>query len=192
MVRSADRGEVDVDARVYRSKVRIAEALFEKLAVYELDEISVSEVVAKAGVSRNTYYRHFSTKRSVLTFYIEELLREYLQGVEERGISDVEGILNYYFSFWGDRKEYVILLRRRQLLDLALDVQRKKFLEALPRSVLPWHGVAGVDETLVDLLFVGGMWNILLHWLDRGMDPKASEVVRTFLEELSVYAECLP
>lgn len=192
MMRSADRGEVDVDARVYRSKVRIAEALFEKLAVYELDEISVSEVVAKAGVSRNTYYRHFSTKRSVLTFYIEELLREYLQGVEERGISDVEGILNYYFSFWGDRKEYVILLRRRQLLDLALDVQRKKFLEALPRSDLPWHGVAGVDETLVDLLFVGGMWNILLHWLDRGMDPKASEVVRTFLEELSVYAECLP
>lgn len=191
-MRSADRGEVDVDARVYRSKVRIAEALFEKLAVYELDEISVSEVVAKAGVSRNTYYRHFSTKRSVLTFYIEELLREYLQGVEERGISDVEGILNYYFSFWGDRKEYVILLRRRQLLDLALDVQRKKFLEALPRSDLPWHGVSGVDETLVDLLFVGGMWNILLHWLDRGMDPKASEVVRTFLEELSVYAECLP
>ena len=192
MMRSADRGEVDVDARVYRSKVRIAEALFEKLAVYELDEISVSEVVAKAGVSRNTYYRHFSTKRSVLTFYIEELLREYLQGVEERGISDVGGILNYYFSFWGDRKEYVILLRRRQLLDLALDVQRKKFLEALPRSDLPWHGVSGVDETLVDLLFVGGMWNILLHWLDRGMDPKASEVVRTFLEELSVYAECLP
>lgn len=192
MMRSADRGEVDVDARVYRSKVRIAEALFEKLAVYELDEISVSEVVAKAGVSRNTYYRHFSTKRSVLTFYIEELLREYLQGVEERGISDVEGILNYYFSFWGDRKEYVVLLRRRQLLDLALDVQRKKFLEALPRSDLPWHGVSGVDETLVDLLFVGGMWNILLHWLDRGMDPKASEVVRTFLEELSVYAECLP
>ena len=192
MMRSADRGEVDVDARVYRSKVRIAEALFEKLAVYELDEISVSEVVAKAGVSRNTYYRHFSTKRSVLTFYIEELLREYLQGVEERGISDVEGILNYYFSFWGDRKEYVVLLRRRQLLDLALDVQRKKFLEALPRSDLPWHGVSGVDETLVDLLFVGGMWNILLHWLDRGMDPKASEVVRTILEELSVYAECLP
>lgn len=191
-MRSADRGEVDVDARVYRSKVRIAEALFEKLAVYELDEISVSEVVAKAGVSRNTYYRHFSTKRSVLTFYIEELLREYLQGVEERGISDVEGILNYYFSFWGDRKEYVILLRRRQLLDLALDVQRKKFLGALPHSDLPWHGVSGVDETLVDLLFVGGMWNILLHWLDRGMDPKASEVVRTFLEELSVYAECLP
>lgn len=191
-MRSADRGEVDVDARVYRSKVRIAEALFEKLAVYELDEISVSEVVAKAGVSRNTYYRHFSTKRSVLTFYIEELLREYLQGVEERGISDVEGIFNYYFSFWGDRKEYVVLLRRRQLLDLALDVQRKKFLEVLPRSDLPWHGVAGVDETLVDLLFVGGMWNILLHWLDRGMDPKASEVVRTFLEELSVYAECLP
>ena len=192
MMRSADRGEVDVDARVYRSKVRIAEALFEKLAVYELDEISVSEVVAKAGVSRNTYYRHFSTKRSVLAFYIEELLREYLQGVEERGISDVEGILNYYFSFWGDRKEYVILLRRRQLLDLVLDVQRKKFLEALPHSDLPWHGGSGVHETLVDLLFVGGMWNILLHWLDRGMDPKASEVVRTFLEELSVYTECLP
>ena len=192
MMRSADRGEVDVDARVYRSKVRIAEALFEKLAVYELDEISVSEVAARAGVSRNTYYRHFSTKRSVLTFYIEELLREYLQGVEERGISDVEGILNYYFSFWGDRKEYVILLRRRQLLDLALDVQRKKFLEVLPHSGLPWHGVSEVDETLVDLLVVGGMWNILLHWLDRGMDPKASEVVRTFLEELSVYAECLP
>lgn len=73
-------------------------------------------------------------------------------------------------------------------MDLALDVQRKKFLEVLPHSGLPWHGVSEVDETLVDLLVVGGMWNILLHWIDHGMSPKASEVVRTFLEELSVYA----
>lgn len=188
MMGSADRGGVAVDVRAHRSKMRIAEALFEKLAVYELDEISVSEVAARAGVSRNTYYRHFSTKRSVLVFHVEELLTEYLQGVEERGISDIESLLNFYFSFWGDRKECVALLRRRQLLDLALDVQRKKFLEVLPHSGLPWHGVSEVDETLVDLLVVGGMWNILLHWIDHGMSPKASEVVRTFLEELSVYA----
>ena len=44
-----------MDVRAHRSKMRIAEALFEKLAVYELDEISVSEVAARAGVSRNTY-----------------------------------------------------------------------------------------------------------------------------------------
>ncbi len=61
------------------------------------------------------YYRHFSTKRSVLDYfsYIEELLREHskvLKNVAYRMLREFSIII----LLLGDRKEYVILLRRRR------------------------------------------------------------------------------
>lgn len=53
---------------------RIAVALIGLLNEKPLDRISITEITEKAGVSRVSYYRHFSSKEDVLTQHAEYVL----------------------------------------------------------------------------------------------------------------------
>ena len=50
-------------------KTCIVHALLLLLEEKELDAISVTEIVARAGVNRSTYYRHFSSKADVARYF---------------------------------------------------------------------------------------------------------------------------
>ena len=68
------------------TKVRITYALVSLLASKKLSDISVTDIVERAGVARASYYRNFSSKEDVLAeggrFIIDDF---------RRSISHVEG-----------------------------------------------------------------------------------------------------
>lgn len=53
-----------------------AKKLFEK---YEIDKVSVDDIVKKAGVSKGTFYIHFTSKWSIIEEYIETLDSRYAE-----------------------------------------------------------------------------------------------------------------
>lgn len=55
----------------------IAKALIELLKEKPLSAISVSEITQKAGVSRMTYYRNFTSKEDILEKYINSIIGSY-------------------------------------------------------------------------------------------------------------------
>ena len=169
-----------MDSRVYQSKVRITEALLRLMESDDFSALTVSEITAHA---------HFTDKYSVVEFFVEWLLDSYLAEVRRQGVTDFESLLVLYFTFWKERRKYIGLLKRHHLLDMVFDVQRKKFLRALPGSSLPWHGIPGVDETCVNLIVIGGMWTVLLYWLEGGMKLEASDITHRILRELRFYTQ---
>lgn len=58
-------------------KQSLTEALISLMDVKPFSEITVTELVLKAGVARATYYRNFSSKEQVLTDYIDDILRNF-------------------------------------------------------------------------------------------------------------------
>lgn len=178
-----------MDSRVYQSKIRITEALLRLMESDDFSALTVSEITAHAHVSRNTFYRHFTDKYSVIEFFVEWLLDSYLAEVRRQGVMDFESLLVLYFTFWKERRKYIGLLMRHHLLDMVFGVQRKKFLRALPGSGLPWHGIHGVDETFVSLIVIGGTWTVLLYWLEGGMKLEASDIAHRILLELGFYTQ---
>ena len=74
-----------MDSRVYQSKVRITEALLRLMESDDFSALTVSEITAHAHVSRNTFYRHFTDKYSVIEFFAEWLLDSYLAEVRRQG-----------------------------------------------------------------------------------------------------------
>lgn len=145
----------------------------------DFSALTISEITAHAHVSRNTFYRHFTDKYSVIEFFVEWLLDSYLAEVRRQGVTDFKSLLVLYFTFWKERRKYIGLLKRHHLLDMVFDVQRKKFLRALPGSGLPWHGIHGVDETFVSLII----------WLEGGMKLEASDITHRILRELGFYTQ---
>jgi hypothetical protein len=59
----------------------------------------------------------------------------------------------------------------------------------LPQQAMPWHSPTK-DETVIDLLIIGGVWNILLYYLtpDRLIDPeKLTRIIINSLKDHLVY-----
>ncbi len=50
-----------------------AQAIKELLKTQELDKITVTDIVKKAGMTRQTFYRHFSDKYDLVNWYFERL-----------------------------------------------------------------------------------------------------------------------
>ena len=59
----------------------IVQSLLLLLQDKSIEEISVKEIVEKAGVNRSTYYRHFGTKQDVIRHFYQLRLDEYLSCV---------------------------------------------------------------------------------------------------------------
>ena len=67
-----------------KAKIYLAEALILLMEHTELSEIRVKDLAKKAGVSRMTYYRYFSEKEEVLTFYMSYIFEKYMNTVEKK------------------------------------------------------------------------------------------------------------
>lgn len=59
------------DARVYRTKRDLANALLELLEERDYDDISVRDITFKARISKNTFYNNFNDKDDVLDLLME-------------------------------------------------------------------------------------------------------------------------
>jgi len=67
-------GKDRMDRRVRRTRNRLGDALWELLQEKELDAITVTEVLERAGVGRSTFYSHFSDKDDLFVSDINEFL----------------------------------------------------------------------------------------------------------------------
>ncbi|WEV65027.1 TetR/AcrR family transcriptional regulator [Bifidobacterium sp. ESL0764] len=153
---------------------RVIDALFAKLKANPFAFLTVSEIAAAAGISRKTFYRHFTGKTDVARRYLEGLMSGLVDEDEQMGdMSFAEGIRHYFVYFQASRPR-LRLLRDNGLLDLALPIQNEVFTERFPQLNLPWHGPELGDERLADLFVVGGLWNVLADSLDADSpaDPK--------------------
>lgn len=169
-----------MNKRALKSKITIADTLINLMESSYFSEITISEIAAYSNLSRRSFYRNFSSKMDVLHFKNEIIIDEYLEGVNRRGLQTVYEMLSYYFEFWYSKKEYINLLKRNNVQYVLFEVQRKVFIEKLPFQNAPWHWEE-IDETIIDLIFIGGLWNVLNYYLDseKDIDPKklALEVV---------------
>lgn len=181
-----------MNQRVYASKVRISQTFFQLLTRYDFHDITISEIVAYAEVSRNTFYRNFTSKYSLVEFFIEHLLQDYFKEVQQQKVTNIQDLLTIYFEFWKQNQHYLYTLKKQQLLGLAFDIERKFFLTVLPDSLLPWHQQNEMTETYIDLIIVGGVWNILLHLMGQEEDFDVEQIVQDALRELSFYKTYLP
>lgn len=65
----------------------VADAMLKLMDVKPLEKISVQEITDLAGVGRATFFRHFSSKREVLTY---KLVRLWAQWVQVRGLPEAK------------------------------------------------------------------------------------------------------
>ncbi len=70
--------EAKIDPRVKRTRQLVREALVELVQEKPLDNITVQDIAARAGVNRATFYAHFEDKYALMNYTLREMFQEQL------------------------------------------------------------------------------------------------------------------
>lgn len=148
------------------ARTYLAEALLKLMKKKSFENISITEICVRAGVSRMSYYRYFDTKKSVLDYYMMEIIEEYIRENEDANnkvnLHDINRI-RQCFVFFRRYSEFALCLKNADLSSIMLDGLNKYMEE---------HA----DEINADVVrryqlyyFAGSLYNVFIHWLESGM-----------------------
>jgi AcrR family transcriptional regulator len=98
--------------RVWRSLDKTASALFELLRDKDYADVTISEVCAKAGLTRKTFYRDFDSLDDVVDFAVYARMKEYISNPAPVSFRDYT---LQFFNFCAQRKEVLALFEKQHI-----------------------------------------------------------------------------
>lgn len=149
-----------------------------------LNEISITEITKKAGVSRMAYYRNYKFKEDIITNYLDELFAEYLNTILSYEKHDKYRDACLYFAYFRKHKELIINLINCKLTHLILD-RYDKYLHSIFQNIVSERAYLPEIERHVINYIAGGLYKILIEWARSGMkesDEDMANIICSLVE----------
>lgn len=157
------------------TRLRIILATVGLLEDKRLSDISVTEIVEKAGVARASYYRNFASKEDVLTEagrMIIDDFRKSMEGVAQ-GCCAYEGVLKA-FRYFLSYREPVLRFHRAGYTAI---------YEGLFQDYIEEEACGADADDAARYrasFFAGALFSVYVAWLEGGMKEPPEEMARTF------------
>lgn len=141
-------------------KKNITEALLRLLEEKSISEITITEITAEAGVARSSFYRNYTSKESVITTLISDILEEYCANMKSDGG-------NFYtrenirmdFAFFSHFERFVLDLHRFGYGSIIL-AMLNQFHEDIAGD-MPHTSISRYEL----YIYIGDLNNTALMWL---------------------------
>lgn len=168
------------DLRVQRSRARLLQALVSLLNEKPFDEIRVTDLCARAGVHRSTFYAHFEDKLHLLTYGIRELMDILIEAPSQEPGHFQHAMYRVFKYFKLHQQEYTLLFLNPQNA-AAKDLFLEEFSRCLCQT-LQRHLPQGDRRDLWarSMFFTGGLFMVIAWWLEQGAQPPPRELARRF------------
>ncbi len=172
-----------------RSKKVITESLLLLMKQYPYAEITVKQILLETDISRKTFYRNFLSKDDVLNSFIENILQDYVNAIQQQQqeFSFVK-TLDIIFDFCEKNKETLFILRDNSLLYLLLEKLNSLILNEHNRynSELQENHIESQLLTEYIIYFnIGGIWNLIVRWIKNNMCDSVTDIKKSVIFYLS-------
>ena len=162
-----------------RSSLWIIEALFLLMKNKPFNEITITEIADKAGVSRLTYYRNFSSKEDIILKYYDIMFEEFLlmfDNINKEEI-DLKRLIIMSFERFEEKQDQVRLLIRNDLTHLLLTPFSNYITRALEKINIP----SSIDY--FQLKFIeGGLFYTLFNWTKDNKNYTPEQLAENILD----------
>lgn len=158
--------------RSQATKEAIHLALWDLLQEQKLDEITVTEVVERCGISRQTFYYHFRDLYEVVEWRFLSLSEEMQDYLIQADRNDRRRALEMMLEKMRENKNLMLNIYRafpRSYLERYLIRWTQPFLEDQIRERAQYYRISQDAVEFVIDLYSFGIASILLNWLDKGM-----------------------
>ncbi|MGT2888197.1 TetR/AcrR family transcriptional regulator [Streptococcus didelphis] len=161
------------------SRESLETALLYLLEKKSLAQISISELVAKAGVSRNAFYRNYNSKDDILMHLLKEFIRRIFKGIKLFDIS-TQASQAWYYLFTEAKKEerFLKIIFNQQLQHLLTQLVTKR-LKAYQR----WR--KNKQSHYAGLFWSNAIVSVFSNWIKDDMVIPAEEMAKIGLPLLN-------
>lgn len=132
-------------------------------------EITITEIVNRAGVSRTAYYRNYASKEEILRCIVREIVEQFLEDMEahppiKNTVSCWMGLLQ---SLRG-HSEFMQILLSANMGDLALDEIQNRLLAPIAED--------RILERYNGYFWIGAIFNVAAAWVRNGLQQSTEEM----------------
>lgn len=154
------------------AQVCLAEALIALMEHTKMEHIHIKDIAKKAGVSRMSYYRYFSSKEELLSFYMKHILEEYFSTIDTSHFQSYQHILDS-LNFFYQYRDFALCVHEAGLSFLLLDALND-YIESQP---LFQQETTEVSYSLY--YYAGALYNTCMQWILNGTKEKPETIAKT-------------
>ena len=157
-------------------KDRLLGALMDLAGEKDWSKVTVTELIAGAGVARASFYRNFSSVEEIVEYGVEQMARRYHEGrpSAEEDFRDRE-LMRYKFRFYGEHAGLVLAFHRARAASGLLNVITDCVIDA--RGDMPVNSISRYEL----YYYAGAFYNMLLCWLEGGTRETPEAMAEEFL-----------
>lgn len=143
------------------AKECIVEALIKLMKDKSFSEIKIVDIVKKAGVSRMTYYRNYTSKEDIFKKHLSHIIEVYSTTIEakekERTLRNRDNLVRCFEYFYG-QKDFTRCLIKANMLNILFD--------GINEYVLNKAKAVGFEDNIVQIyMYVGALFNVYIQWI---------------------------
>ncbi|MCH4008885.1 TetR/AcrR family transcriptional regulator [Companilactobacillus sp.] len=155
------------------SQQYLTTALFQLLETKPLNEISVTQVVKRAGVSRMAFYRNFDTLDDLLTSYFEPQIEQKFTDIKnDISTQDKMDSLGQFFTQMADTMVLADKSGFEYIIQNIFNDQMRDFYE----SYIPTNNISDVSRKYWIQFMSAGVYAIWREWLLGGQQESLTTI----------------
>lgn len=169
------------DRRIEHTRNRLGNALIALIQEKSIDEVTVLDVLARAGVGRSTFYVHYRDKDDLFLSELEQGLQIWTTALSRRQEkSNRVAPVAEYFAHVASAKTLYRALVNSGRIEAYFELAQGYFARGIEQRIKQSSDLRNLHQqelTACSNAFAGGLLSLLRWWLDRGAkeSPRAMD-----------------
>ena len=172
------------DVRKNRTKIQLRDAMIQLLSEKSFDQISTTELVKRAKVSRSSFYTHYQDKYDMIEAYQRRLF-ETIQYVFEKNDGNLYETMLETFEFLQQNKIYAALLSENGSKEIHQFILQK-LKDLLQNSIFPKGSrranLGKVGKIYATTYYANAIFGTAQSWLRRNQKETPAQIANLLIE----------
>ena len=155
-------------------------ALMQLMEKKKFDDITITEITNRAGVSRMSYYRNYVEKKEIILSYMDELFETYWENIHSKPQDDFQSAC-LYFNYFRENKKLLFHILESGLTQFILE-KHNLYLQTIFKDLYNQVTLESTKEKYVIDFLSGGLFKTLISWAEGGMQESNEYMARIVCE----------
>lgn len=159
---------------VLRTRSWIFQSLILLMPTNEYKDLSITSIVEKAGVSRQSFYRNYKSKDDIIIKFFDEVFNDFLCNVQDNHLSASE-TYQAYFSTLYNHKDALSIIYNASLDYLIYKILISYTTHFKNNASCEYKDMSPILKSYIIQYQLGGLVSITMEWIKNGLleSPKS-------------------